>query len=152
MTYRFTTDSEQLEADLDTLEQLRRRPLARRGRLTRVPGTRAFHRAFAAIALDRGWLRLRFLELDGRAVGALYDLRFGGVEYSYQAGRRPEVAEYSVGTLLLLHSIREAFEDGLREFRLLRGAEAYKWRFTSHDFALESVANHEQRHRSWRTR
>ena len=48
-----------------------------------------FHREFAAQALRRGWLRLWFLEIDGKPVAALYGFRFAGAESAYQAGRDP---------------------------------------------------------------
>ena len=138
--YRRTTDAERLGADLDTLIALHDDRWRARGGSRGFRGREAFHRAFAARALERGWLRLHFLEVDGRAVAALYNLRFGGSESYYQGGRSPELAPYSVGTLLHVHAISEAIRDGVREYRFLRGAEAYKQRFADRDFALESVA------------
>ena len=83
---------------------------------------------------------MHFLELDGRAVAGLYNLRFGEAESFYQGGRVAELARHSVGTLLHVHAIREAADDGLREYRFLRGSEPYKLRFADVDFGLESVA------------
>ena len=34
-----------------------------------------------------------------------------------------------MGFVLLAHSIRSAFEDGMREYRFLRGGDSYKGRF-----------------------
>jgi CelD/BcsL family acetyltransferase involved in cellulose biosynthesis len=45
-----------------------------------------------------------------------------------------------VGFVLLAHSIREAMRDGMREYRLLRGGEPYKARFSSRDPGLETIA------------
>jgi CelD/BcsL family acetyltransferase involved in cellulose biosynthesis len=99
-----------------------------------------FHRDFAAVALERGWLRLWFLELDDTPVAAWYGFRFAGVEYYYQAGRDPERGDDSVGFVLLAHTIREAAADGMREYRLLRGAEPFKRRFADADLGLETHA------------
>lgn len=98
-----------------------------------------FQRDFAARALERGWLRLWFLELDGHPVSAWYGFRFGRVESYYQAGRDPAWERHSVGLVLLAHSIRAAAEDGMREYRFLRGGEAFKYRFANADPGLETV-------------
>jgi CelD/BcsL family acetyltransferase involved in cellulose biosynthesis len=97
-----------------------------------------FHRDFAAVACRRGWLRMWFLELDGRAVAAFYGFRYAGVEFDYQGGRDPAWQSASIGTLLLGHSMRSALEDGVREYRFLRGEEAYKYRFADCDPGLET--------------
>jgi CelD/BcsL family acetyltransferase involved in cellulose biosynthesis len=99
-----------------------------------------FHREFAAVALERGWLRLWFLDLDDKPVAVWYGFRFAGVESYYQAGRDPERSDESVGFVLLAHTIREAARDGMREYRLLRGAEAFKRRFADADPGLETFA------------
>lgn len=36
-----------------------------------------------------------------------------------------------MGSVLLAHTLREAFQDGLGEYKMLRGDEAYKGRFAS---------------------
>ncbi len=100
----------------------------------------AFHRDFASVALERGWLRIWFLELDGSPAAAWYGYRFGGVESYYQSGRDPAHNDDSVGFVLLAHSIRAAAEDGIREYRFLRGDETYKRRFADSDEGLETVA------------
>jgi CelD/BcsL family acetyltransferase involved in cellulose biosynthesis len=42
--------------------------------------------------------------------------------------------------VLLAHSIREAAADGMREYRLLRGAESFKLRFAEADPGVETFA------------
>jgi CelD/BcsL family acetyltransferase involved in cellulose biosynthesis len=101
---------------------------------------RAFHEDFARVAAERGWLRLWFLEADGTPVAAELDLRYGGADASYQSGRDPAMQHPGPGIVLLAHAIREAVADGLGEFRLLRGDEAYKYRFASSDAGLETIA------------
>lgn len=101
---------------------------------------RQFQAAFAAEALGAGRLRLWILELDGRPVAALHGLRFAGVEYFHQSGRDPSFDEHSVGFLLLAHAIRAALEDGMTEYRLLRGDEAYKARFADDQADVCTVA------------
>ena len=90
-----------------------------------------FHREFAALALERGWLRLWLAEVDGRPVAGIYGWRFGNVEYGYQLGRDPSWERDGVGAAVHEHAIREAFADRMREFRLLRGDEHYKLRYAT---------------------
>ena len=101
---------------------------------------RRLHEEFAAIAQARGWLRLWLLELDGRTVAALYGFRFADAEYFYQSGRDPEFSQKSVGQVLLAHAVRSALEDGIREYRLLRGDEGYKSRFANADAPVQTLA------------
>jgi CelD/BcsL family acetyltransferase involved in cellulose biosynthesis len=134
--YRLAT-GETLGADLDTLFGLHR---------ARWPGSHwfadaeAFHRSFAAIALERGWLRLWILELAGKPAAAWLGYRFNGVESYYQAGRDPALQRERVGFVLLAHTIREAIQDGMSEYRLLRGDESFKYRFATSDPGLETLA------------
>jgi CelD/BcsL family acetyltransferase involved in cellulose biosynthesis len=46
-------------------------------------------------------------------------------------GRDPDWDRHAVGAGILEHSIREAFADGMREYRLLRGDESYKRRYAT---------------------
>lgn len=98
-----------------------------------------FHRDFAVVAQRRGWLRLWFLDADGRTVAAWHGFRFAGVESYYQAGRDPGWEGPSVGFVLLAHSIRAAFEDGMSEYRFLRGEQPFKYRFANADPGVETI-------------
>jgi CelD/BcsL family acetyltransferase involved in cellulose biosynthesis len=135
--FRLATDSSRLASDLDLLFALHR---ARwRDEASAFGRMEAFHREFAALAFDRGWLRLWFLEHDGTAVAAWYGFRYSGVEAYYQAGRDPAWERFGVGFVLLAHSIREAMADGMDEYRFGRGNEPYKHRFAASDPGLETV-------------
>jgi CelD/BcsL family acetyltransferase involved in cellulose biosynthesis len=128
--YRLADSPERLHHDLDVLFALH---AMRWGAHSPGlgPARRAFHGDFAARALERGWLRLWFLEVDGSPVAAWYGFRFGGAEWAYQGGRDPAWDRASVGSLLLAHTLREAFQDEQREYKMLRGNEGYKQRFAS---------------------
>jgi CelD/BcsL family acetyltransferase involved in cellulose biosynthesis len=85
---------------------------------------------FAGKALEAGWLRLWFLELDGTPVAAWYGWHIGERYAYYQAGLDPEHASYSAGFVLLGRTLEEAFAEGACEYDFLRGDEEYKRRFT----------------------
>ena len=69
-----------------------------------------------------------------------YGFRFAGDEYFYQSGWDPALARFRIGSAILEHSIREAFADGVAEYRLLRGDEIYKQRYASADTAVQTIA------------
>jgi CelD/BcsL family acetyltransferase involved in cellulose biosynthesis len=139
VSFSLTEDPGQLQADLGVVIALNK---ARWGDAsTAFPGAReAFHREFAARALERGWLRLWIASAGGAPVAAWYGFRFSGVESFYQSGRDPDWDRSRVGAGLLEHTIREAFADGMREYRLLRGDEPYKRRYATRDANVCTVA------------
>jgi CelD/BcsL family acetyltransferase involved in cellulose biosynthesis len=136
-TYRLVTDPNELDGALDALFRLH---AARRPEGSSFVPREAFQRDFARRALSRGWLRLWLLEADGADRAAWYGFRFGDVESFYQSGRDPEWEHSSVGFVLLAHTIRAAADDGMTEYRHLRGGEPYKYRFSTHDPGLETIA------------
>jgi CelD/BcsL family acetyltransferase involved in cellulose biosynthesis len=134
------SDAERLDADLDALFRLHEERWSE-GESEALSGARErFHRDFARLALERGWLRLWVLEADGAPRAAWYGFRFAQMDWYYQSGRDPEWERQSVGFVLLSHTIRQAFDDGMLEYRLLRGGEEYKGRFASDDPGLETLA------------
>ncbi len=138
LRYRLVQDPSRLDADLDALLGLHEARWA--GASRSFAGKRGtLHRAFAAKALERGWLRLWIAELDGRPAAAWYGFRYGDVEWYYQAGRDPRYDRLSIGFVLLAHTIRAALNDGVDEYRLLRGGEPYKLRFANDDAPVETV-------------
>ncbi len=130
-------DRDSFEADFERLVQLHELRWGERSPAFVGP-LKGFHRDFASVALDRGWLRLWSLEVDGTTVAAWHGFRFGGFESYYQSGRDPEWDSHRVGFVLLTHTMREAFNDGMGEYRMLRGAEAYKDRFANEDHHIET--------------
>lgn len=139
VTYRLCDDPARLRADMDTLLALH---TARWGsRSNAFTGSRgSFHRGFAAVALERGWLRLWLAESRGEPVAAWYGFRFAGIESFYQSGRDPAWNRHALGAGLLEHSIHEAFSDGMRQYRLLRGDESYKRRYATSLDTVRTVA------------
>ncbi len=131
--YRLSDDPARLPDDLETLIRLHDARWGRGGAGTFSGPRRRFHEEFSAVAMARGWLRLWFLEVDGTAVAAKHNFRFGGAEWGYQAGRDPAWDRHGVGTLLFGHVLRDGFEAGATEYRMLRGDEAYKQRFATDD-------------------
>jgi CelD/BcsL family acetyltransferase involved in cellulose biosynthesis len=140
LAYRLTDDPGRLEEDMRTMIRLHNARWQHAGSRA-FDGLRApFHLEFAKSAFERGWLRLWTMELDGAPVAAWYGLRYAGIESYYQAGRDPSLEKLSVGFVLLCHTIRCAFQDGMHEYRFGLGGEAYKSRFADLDPGLETIA------------
>jgi len=135
--YRLVVTSDDLQGELDILFRLHRLRWGRR--LSTFSSQEQFHREFAEHAQQRGWLRLWFLEAEGVPVAGWYGFRYCGTEYYYQAGRDPRLDRDALGFVLLSHTIRQALEDGVTEYRFLRGGEAYKYRFATEDTGLQTV-------------
>ena len=138
--YRTTTDPDRVAHDLSQVMRLHTLRWAGTGSRGGFAGREAFHRECCRTAFRRGWLRLRFAEIDGRPVGALYNLAYGRNESFYLSGRDPAVQDASVGLLLQAYAIRQAHAEGREEYRFLRGSEPYKYRFADEDHPLEAVA------------
>jgi CelD/BcsL family acetyltransferase involved in cellulose biosynthesis len=135
-----TTDSESLERDLDTTFRLHRARFHVKGGCPFCGEHEAFQREFAAIAHERGWLRLLLLEIDEKPVSVDYGFLFENVYFAYQGGRDAAWDRESVGFVLDVESIRRALEDGAVEYRFLGGEEAYKYRLSTEDPRLETIA------------
>jgi CelD/BcsL family acetyltransferase involved in cellulose biosynthesis len=100
------------------------------------PEARRFYTSVARWAADRGWLRLAFLRLDGRALAFDYCLDSGGSFYALKGGYDPEFRRFGPGTVLTYESIARAFADpGLRTYEFLGVSDEYKlaWTATTHE-------------------
>jgi CelD/BcsL family acetyltransferase involved in cellulose biosynthesis len=92
-----------------------------------------FHQEFSQIALDRGWLRLYVLRLDGEPAACLYGFLYRQMFYFYQSSLDAAYDKYSAGLVTLGLAIKSAIEEGAEEYDLLHGNEAYKshWSYDS---------------------
>ncbi len=140
LSFRLCEDPDRLDDDLDTLIRLHRARWGEGEGAFQREAVVAFHHDFAAAALERGWLRLWTMEVDGEPAAAWYGFRFGGAESFYQSGRDPRFDRFSIGFLMLMRTVQAAFEDGLDRYAFLRGDEPYKDRLAESDLGLETRA------------
>jgi CelD/BcsL family acetyltransferase involved in cellulose biosynthesis len=94
------------------------------------PRVEGFYRDVARWAAERGWLRLAFLRLDGRAIAFDMCLEHGGRFYVLKGGFDSGERKAGPGTLLTHHGIERAFELGLETYELLGQADDYKRSWT----------------------
>ena len=102
----------------------------RRTAIADQPATEAFYRSLAHWAGERGWLRLGFLRVDGRAVAFDLALQDADVHYLLKTGYDPRFARYSPGNLLRRHMIGLAFDDKLARYEFLGADEPWKLDWT----------------------
>ena len=103
------------------------------------PQDRLFYTEVARWAAARGWLRLAFLRLDGRALAFDFCLEHAGVHYLIKTGYDAAFRELGPGRLLREEMLARAFRERLRSYELLGAAEPWKLRWTSATRARELV-------------
>ena len=69
----------------------------------------------------------------GPIVGVLYGFWWQDTFAAYQSGWDPSFARHSMGSVLVLHALERAADEGARTFDFLRGREPYKYRFGARD-------------------
>jgi CelD/BcsL family acetyltransferase involved in cellulose biosynthesis len=104
-----------------------------------TPALKAFHDEATRRALDRGWLRMYTLQLNGHMAAVMYGFLHGGQFYFYQHGFDQEYGRHSVGLALMALTIRAAIEESAHTFDLLWGTESYKWLWTKETRALSRI-------------
>jgi hypothetical protein len=89
--------------------------------------TRAFHDEVTRLALERGWLRLYVLRLNGDPAAVMYGFVYNDTFYFYQHGFDDRYQQHSIGLVLMGLTIRAAIGEGAAEFDMLWGIEPYKF-------------------------
>jgi CelD/BcsL family acetyltransferase involved in cellulose biosynthesis len=92
-----------------------------------------FHREVAASLLAKGELHMHALRAGGEIVAVAYGFVTHGRVYYYLGGFDPEWESFSVGSLIVRHSIEAAIRKGAREYDFLRKGETYKYRWGAQD-------------------
>lgn len=131
-TWRLVETRDELEQAwpiLVDLHQRRRRSLGETGCFA-SPAFESFHRELAPALLERGQLRVSWVELEGRPIAAEHHFAGGGSIYAYQGGVDPEGLEDEPGRISNIATLKHAIEEGREWFDFLRGDEPYKahWR------------------------
>ena len=92
--------------------------------------TQAFYLEAARWAAGRGYLRLGFLRLDGRALAFDYCVEDAGVHYLMKTGYDPAHRTFGPGIIMRHEMIARAFSSGLRSYEFLGHDEPWKLRWT----------------------
>jgi CelD/BcsL family acetyltransferase involved in cellulose biosynthesis len=95
------------------------------------PKIRQFNLDVAQTFAQQGWLSLSSLDVDDIPVASSYGFKYNSKFYYYLHGVDPVYHRYSVGNLMVSSLLKKCIEDQLKEFDFLRGAESYKYRWTT---------------------
>jgi CelD/BcsL family acetyltransferase involved in cellulose biosynthesis len=88
--------------------------------------TGRFYRSVGHWAADRGWLRLAFLRVDGRAIAFDFGLEAGGRHYLLKTGFDEAFRSHAPATLLRREMIRRSFEAGLETYEFTGDTAPWK--------------------------
>ena len=83
------------------------------------PATRRFYTDVAHWAAERGWLRLAFLRLNGRALAFDYCLEYNGTHYLLKTGYDPAYRKLGLGMIIRYLMLARAFSEGLATYNFL---------------------------------
>jgi CelD/BcsL family acetyltransferase involved in cellulose biosynthesis len=103
---------------------------SKRTAIASSPDTRQFYTDVARWAAARGWLRLAFLRLDGRAIAFQFDLEANERYYSLKTGYDPDYETFSPGKILAHTMLARAFSARLASYEFLGTDETWKFRWT----------------------
>jgi CelD/BcsL family acetyltransferase involved in cellulose biosynthesis len=97
--------------------------------------TRQFYQfleKFISRSHGKGWIRMDFLNVDGKNVAALYHLKYLDTLYMYLvAVDRVFNAKISIGNILVGLCLQRAAEDKIATYDFLRGHEQYKFHWAN---------------------
>lgn len=143
--------AEQLRESMDLVVELHNMRWRERGgsEAFQTPAMVSFHQDLSRLALDRGWLRLYILRLNGKPAACLYGFLYHQKFYFYQSGFDPGFARHSVGLLTMGLAIKSAIEEGAQEYDLLHGDEEYKRHWSSQSRELGRLEIYPPHARGW---
>ncbi|MBI4729613.1 MAG: GNAT family N-acetyltransferase [Acidobacteria bacterium] len=126
---------ETLDSDLERFFAMHRSSAGPKGKFLHE-GMASFFTGLAASVQNFGRLRLHFLDLGGETVAGTFAFSWRGTWSVYNSAYDHARRDLAPGMVLVAETIRIATEEGCRVFDLLRGSEAYKYRFGACDGAL----------------
>lgn len=133
-----TATEETLDADFKTFVEMHRGAEGHKGHFM-DPGVASFFELVARRFIDRGWLRLDLLEIEGRAVASTFGFQLERKYYLYNSAYEPDAARLSPGLVLVSEVVKRTIDEGLELFDLLRGPERYKYQLGATAVPLNNV-------------
>ena len=135
------SDLEQAMADFIGMHQRRMEESGKTGVFSN-PRNEAFIRDLSADFLNRGWLFLSFLRINGRRVAATFSYLFKDRVLFHMAGLGDagDARKHSPGIVLHAFCMQEAIRRCAVTYDFLRGTEEYKYRLGAADFPNWSIS------------
>jgi CelD/BcsL family acetyltransferase involved in cellulose biosynthesis len=85
--------------------------------------SKAFH--------NNNWLNFSYLRVDEKPVSLLWSFSYNDVFYAMTIATDPDYLDYSIGNVLLMKSVENSIQIGLKKFDFLKGDEGYKGHWTN---------------------
>ncbi len=104
---------------------------ARAAGLFATAAGRRFLREAAAGLDDAGWLRLSFVNVDGRPFTGRFGLEYDGRYFGLKSAFDPAMSDHGPGHMITGFLLQQAVDDGLQRFDFMRGAGAHKHNWTT---------------------
>jgi hypothetical protein len=105
---------------------------------------RDFHFDIAQRALERGWLRMYRLTIDGRIAAILHGFAYDDRMYHWANGLDYELSNLNPGHVFNQLILEDSIKSGMKEYDFLLGSEPYKYSWGAVDrgqIRLEWVAS-----------
>jgi CelD/BcsL family acetyltransferase involved in cellulose biosynthesis len=135
-------DSTDPLADLDAFIELHQKRWGDLGLFPDTPGgaqSRVFARRLFELHGVDGPLRLTFLTVGGRRIGAGIHFETADGYLYYNAGIDPDARDLSPGVLMVYAYVRRALAAGKRRIDFLRGNEPYKYEWGAVDEPIQRL-------------
>jgi CelD/BcsL family acetyltransferase involved in cellulose biosynthesis len=129
-------------ADLEDFIALHQAKWGENGLFPATPGgaqSRVMFRRLFELFGDHGPLRLSFLTLDGRRIGASVHFETADTLLYYNAGVDPVARPLSPGVVMVERLVQRALELGLRRLDFMRGDESYKYEWGAVDEPIQRL-------------
>jgi len=126
--FRFCETHHQVQRMLPVLYDLHTRRWAQDS----MPGVfgwnqkREFYSALSTLLLEKDWLRLSWVEWNGRVLACQYGFAYQNTYFHLQEGFEPASEHVNIGLGLRAWSIRRFLEEGIREYDFLGGFGRHK--------------------------
>ena len=91
---------------------------------------RLFFRLLNRVAVERKWLHIWLLRLDGRPVAFEYHLRYNGTELGLRSDFDENLRDVSPGSNLDAYIVQRLFEEKIHKYDMGGGCDPYKVRWT----------------------
>lgn len=125
--YTVVTDPQTLTAETQAFIDMMAQDPSKKTFLT-VPMVKHLHKT-AQVMLEKGWLHLSFLTLDGNKAAGNFSFIYNNRLWLYNSAWEWDYRKFSPGWILLTHLLQGANENGIEVFDFMRGDEDYKYKF-----------------------
>lgn len=129
VTFRTVTDTNADPVALQTFFTLHQQSSVEKAAFW-TPQHRRYFELLSKAASEGGWLRLFFLDFDGKPVSAMYCFDYNNEMLVYNSGfNASDFGDRSAGHVLTAFTIKESIQQGKKRYDFLRGGEEFKMRY-----------------------